>query len=859
LSQNFDVQRVSKEEFARQMSRREIVFYRPSAIWQNGFIIGNGDFGGTVFGGGEENDGAIGITLNKVDVWDERYDRKCHRYHTLSELRELILENRDTEEGRQKLNSLEPYCMVGKGEKNAWYQNSYPYAYAPPTVKPTGMLRIHAGRASGSYEARLSVHRAEASIRTGEPGQGCLVSTYIDANRNVLVAHIQRSETPAPFAVEFSRYVDETLGEPEIGAEGSAFWHRYRFPDGFVYAVYGIVSEAAVERSETLRGTWRDIQARNGWIPGKRGYMRNWDEEITAENAAVRLTLAEDASQAVVYLGIATSREGGSPLAQARKLAEEAAAQGEAARQGHLDWWDAFWRQSSLMLSDRMVETLWYQGLYALALQSRGSLPPSLIGPGYYLPFAAWHGHYITDFNVEMNYWPIYAANHLELGKPLFDLFFSHLDVMKEETRELYDIDGVKIPGICIGGCRELSYLPCRNWQSSSAWLSQLYWWRYRYSLDETFLRETAYPLMREVAKFYRGYALKGEDGKYHIFPSTPPEQPPWFATDPAIDIALVRCHFEAVLQASEMLGLDEDLRPGWQDLLENLADVPNNGDVFLDHRHATPDQGLGHAGLMSVVFSGGQIGLGSPQVERDMAVRSLVNAIAHTSRKVVDYPLDIPTWNDDCNWPYILLVVARLGLKDEILTYLYDYGIFQHLKPNGLFAFDCPIDDTQRLTRWGMPDSSHAFTAGVSEMLLQSYDGVIRLAPALPAGWDAAISGFLAMGSFLVDAVIAQGKVVRLSIHSQKGGRCRVENPWPGSALQITPDGRQVDFKDQDGILSFETLPGQSFEISPVGADLPEPPAMDLTPGEPTVYTGPTRLGSVPEEQRIAVWLGLR
>jgi hypothetical protein len=845
---------------AEQMARREIVFRRPEPLWQNGLAIGNGDLGGAVFASQAEGETRLGLTLNKVDVWDERYDRKHHRYQTLAELRQLIRAHAGTDEGRQKLRTLEPYCMVGHGEHNEWYQQTYPYAYAPPTPKPVGRVSVSLGGEYAPFEQRLSPHRGEVTFTLGAAAAGAAASICIDANANVVILHVERrGPAAAPLVVEFWRYADDQLGEPELGTTPDGFWHRYTFPEGLTYAVYGLVECDGPITAEARTGRWQDIQARNGWIPGQPGFMRNWDETLEFSDHGVRLTLAAGASTATLYLAVATTHEHADPLAAAEALARQSAQGAAAARAAHLAWWDNFWRRSSLRLSDPLVETLWYQGLYLLALQARGGLPPSLIGPGYYLPHAGWNGHFITDFNVEMNCWPIYAANHLELGRPIFEFFRGNLANMREDTQALYGLDGVKIPGICIRGARELSYLPCRMWQSSSAWICQLYWWAYQYSGDLDFLRDTAYPLLREVAQFYRGYAELGDDGRYHIFPSTAPEQSPWWATDPAIDMALIRVHLAATLDAARLLDADAGLRPGWQDLLDRLADIPNNGEVFLDERGAAPDKKLGHAGLLMAVFSAGLIGARSPAAEHGLAVRSLDNAIAHTSRRVVDYPLDIPTWNDDCNWPYLVTVAARLGLGERTRAFLYDYGLLQHLKPNGLLAFDCPLDDRQRATRWSMPDSSHALTAAVSEMLLQSYAGEIHVAPAVPADWDVEFAGFLAVGAFEVDAHITAGQVVSLAVTSLRGTACRVVNPWPGRRVTVQSEAAVIPAAETGGVLQFDTRAGARYQLAPEtsqpAAVLDSAPA---APDQPLTYAGPAYLWDVPPGQRLRVGLGL-
>jgi hypothetical protein len=292
--------------------------------------------------------------------------------------------------------------------------------------------------------------------------------------------------------------------------------------------------------------------------------------------------------------------------------------------------------------------------------------------------------------------------------------------------------------------------------------------------------------------------------------------------------------------------------------LLDNLADIPNNGEVFLDERHAAPDKRLGHTGLLCVVYSAGEIGLGSPPEQQAMARRTLASVLTRTSRKVVDYPFAIPTWNDDCNWPSLIEYAARLGLAEDARKYLYDLGIFQHLKPNGVFAFDCPITEEQREVRWGMPDSNYSFTTAVSEMLIQSYDGIIRIAPALPSDWDAAFSGFLTVGAFEMDAEIIGGQVQLLAVHSLKGNRFRVLNPWAGQAVKVLRDGKEVPFAEKDGVITFDTEAGASYEIGL--RRMKGEPRWSQTEEKlgPMPYVGPAYMGEIPPERRIAVWLGL-
>jgi hypothetical protein len=142
--------------------------------------------------------------------------------------------------------------------------------------------------------------------------------------------------------------------------------------------------------------------------------------------------------------------------------------------------------------------------------------------------------------------------------------------------------------------------------------------------------------------------------------------------------------------------------------------------------------------------------------------------------------------------------------------------------------------------------------------MVLQSYDGVIRIAPALPSTWDVSLSGFLTVGAFEVDADVVGGQVQTVALHSLRGQRCRIHNPWPGKLVDVLWDGARVPFTETNGVIEFATEPGATYEIAAHGRK-PRPFSLaNGSPAEPMPYWGPAYLGEVPPEKRIAVWLGL-
>jgi hypothetical protein len=157
------------------------------------------------------------------------------------------------------------------------------------------------------------------------------------------------------------------------------------------------------------------------------------------------------------------------------------------------------------------------------------------------------------------------------------------------------------------------------------------------------------------------------------------------------------------------------------------------------------------------------------------------------------------------------------------------------------------------------MPDSSYALTAAITEMVLQSYDRIIRVVPAIPSEWSAGFRGFLAAGSFEVDADVEAGEVTYLSVRSLGGSRCRVYNPWPDADVCVTEKGKRIAHRMLAGVVEFDTVPGESYSLSRVGqASGPVAAAPLDAPTGPSAYVGPAYLGEIPEQERVPIWLGL-
>jgi alpha-L-fucosidase 2 len=428
---------------------------------------------------------------------------------------------------------------------------------------------------------------------------------------------------------------------------------------------------------------------------------------------------------------------------------------------------------------DPGLAALYYQyGRYLLIASSRpGGQPAHLQGIWNDDPWPLWGSKWTTNINVQMNYWPAETGNLRECHLPLFDLI-DDLRVTGAQTAETHY------------GCR--GFVVHHNtdlwraatpvdydaavWPMGGAWLVQHLWDHYEFCPDPAFLRDRAYPALREAALFVLDYLTEAPEGtrlagKLVTSPSYSPEnhyiddqgRRRYLTYAATMDIQLIRDLFERCVKAAEILGVDEDFR---RQLGEAMARLPGMriGKYGQLQEWAEdwdrPDDHNSHVSHLYGLYPGNRISVRDTPELAEAVRRSLELRGTHDVRA----------------WPAAWRIALHAHLRDARMA---------HRRLVNLIALSANPNLLNEKPPLPMQiDGNFGGAAGISEMLLQSrsrYDGTavvheIDLLPALPEQWSRGrVKGLRARGGYELSFAWENGRLTEAALHALCGGTCRI------------------------------------------------------------------------------------
>lgn len=797
LAQRGTLGAISAEIRTDALPNEHVLFFdQPAATWPDALPVGNGRLGAMVFG----NPGKERLQLNEETVWMGEYrDRNNPQASRTPEVRKLLMAGKVHE-----AEALAAQVMMGVPDRLPCYQTLgdlwLDFDDVPAAVK--------------DYRLELDLDEAVVKTHFAAADTQWTREVFSSAPRNVIVARI---ESTRPFALTVR--LDRPAQSQTVAAGSDRL-----VMTGAARPVKTTTDPAAQERQvgAAFRAELKAIC--------EGGTVRAAGNTLRIENART-VTLLVTAST-----DFREHDAAGMAAACAHNLRSAAARTYSDLRSEHVADYHRYASRVNLHLLDGsdplrdlatdkrtarlrsggddpgLIATYFQFGRYLLISSSRpGTLPANLQGIWNESLDPPWGSKFTVNINAEMNYWMAESANLAELHTQLFDLLDSTRSLGSVTARKYYNARGFVVHHNTDiwGDSIPVDHVQAGVWPMGAAWMSLHLFSHYAYSLDTVFLRDRAYPRLKEIAEFFLDYLVAGPDGTLLSGPSQSPENKYKLADgstaslcmSPAMDTEIIRAVFDRVSRSSGILGVDDALRAQVVAATRRLPPFKIGKTGALQEWNEDYDEtepGHRHISHLFALYP-----------DHEITLRQTPD-LAKAARAVLERRL--ANGGGSTGWSRAWIVNCWARLEDGEAAHSSLLALLRNCTRPNLFDV-CGMKANAPF----QIDGNLGGTAGIVEMLLQSHGGVLRFLPALPSAWPAgSFRGLRARGNIEVDCAWHNGKATAATLRANVDGHIALAAPAGQYIQRITCLGRELPLRSANTkTMQVELLEGSQYRVT--------------------------------------------
>ncbi len=452
--------------------------------------------------------------------------------------------------------------------------------------------------------------------------------------------------------------------------------------------------------------------------------------------------------------------------------------------QSHVDDIGKYMKRVNLNISSgistkksKELTNMFHYGRYLLLCSSRedSKLPAHLQGiwNDNVACQIGWTCDMHLDVNTQMNYWPAYTTNMLEVSSPLNKWITEDLSVSgATSASKFYGLDGWSAEVVSNAFAFSDPYwaVPLSPCPGCGIWTLTHLWSYYLYSQDKEYLNDKVYPAFKGSVEFFLGYLFEDknkDDGYLHSGPSISPENSfvkdgkvYYMSNSPTFEVAMIRELFDIYIDICKILKTDNYLEEV-KDAVSRLLPykIMEDGTIAeWAHDYPAADSQHRHISHLLGLYPFYQIKHDDQELSK-AAIRTLEKKM-----------MPEETW-EDTGWARSMLMLYEARLHRGNEAYYHIKMMLEKLKGENHFIMHPPTRGAPSFASVYELDGNTGLTTCIGEMLLQSKKGEIWLLPALPVEWESGyVRGLKAVGDVTVSVEWEEGRLKEAKLFVEQG-----------------------------------------------------------------------------------------